>query len=90
MKIDGRSELPKIVRILGHDNPIFGDGARKDDTIWLAQPTAVARVNRVMKAQLVEMATKRRRTHSSMKNLKPLCSRGARPGARPADASCRR
>jgi hypothetical protein len=61
VKIDGRSELPKIVRILGHDNPIFGDGARKDDTIWLAQPTAVARVNRVMKAQLVEMATKRGR-----------------------------
>ena len=61
MKIDGGSEPPKIVRILRHDNPIFGDGARKDDTIWLAQPTAVARVNRVMKAQLVEMAAKRGR-----------------------------
>jgi hypothetical protein len=61
VKIDGGSEPPKIVRILRHDNPIFGDGARKDDTIWLAQPTAVARVNRVMKAQLVEMAAKRGR-----------------------------
>jgi DNA invertase Pin-like site-specific DNA recombinase len=40
VRIDGRSELPKIFRILGHDNPIFGDGARKDDTIWLAKPTA--------------------------------------------------
>jgi hypothetical protein len=61
VKIDGGSEPPKIVRILRYDNPIFGDGARKDDTIWLAQPTAVARVNRVMKAQLVEIAAKRGR-----------------------------
>lgn len=90
MKIDGGSELPKIVRILGHDNPIFGDGARKDDTIWLAQPTAVARVNRVMKARLIQMALSEGETHSSMKNLTPLRSGGARPGARPADASCRR
>ena len=61
MKIDARRELPEIVRILGHDNPVFGDGARKDDTIGLAQPTAVARVNRVMKAGLIEMAAKRGR-----------------------------
>jgi hypothetical protein len=29
----------KIVSILDHDNPIFCDGARKDDTTGLAQPT---------------------------------------------------
>jgi hypothetical protein len=42
VKIDTGRELPEIVRILGDDNPIFGDGAREDEPIDLAQPTAVA------------------------------------------------
>ena len=61
MKIDARRELPEIVRILSHDNPIFGEGARENEPIGLAQPTAVARVNRVMRARLIQMAAKRGR-----------------------------
>jgi hypothetical protein len=35
MKFDVCSELAKIVRILGHDDPIFLDGPRKHNLIGL-------------------------------------------------------
>jgi hypothetical protein len=77
------------INVRGRENiaRIFGYGARKNDTIGLAEPTAVARVNRVMKARLVDMAAGRGR--DALVDEKSQAAL-PRPGARPAGAFCRR
>jgi len=57
MNIDVTGEFPEIVGILCDNDSIFLDGAREDDVIRIAQPIAVARVNRVVESVLVEMLT---------------------------------
>ncbi|WP_147306524.1 hypothetical protein [Methylovirgula sp. 4M-Z18] len=61
MKIDGAGELPEIIGVLRHDNPIFVDGASEDDVIGIAQPTAIPRVDHVVQALLVKMLAQRGR-----------------------------
>ena len=57
-----RSTLPassEILGILGHNHPIFRDGAREDDVVGIAQSAAIPGMDRVMQA-LIEMPAQRR------------------------------
>ncbi len=61
MQVDARRQATEILGILGVDDAVFLDGARKDHMAGLTEPAAVARMDRMMQTRLVKMAAQRRR-----------------------------
>ncbi|MCS3695068.1 hypothetical protein ABIF07_000266 [Bradyrhizobium elkanii] len=61
MNIDAGGELSEIIGVFGDDDAVFLNSAREDDVIGIAQPTAIARMDRIVQAVLVEMLAERGR-----------------------------
>lgn len=61
VQVDARREMAEIFCIFGDDDAVLLDGACKDNVVRLAQTAAVARMDRVMHAALIEVAGKRGR-----------------------------
>jgi hypothetical protein len=61
VNIDAAGELSEIIGVFGDDDAVCLNSAREDDVIGIAQPAAIARMDRIVQTVLVEMLAERRR-----------------------------